>query len=366
VGVTELPEKISDFRAALIWLVATEGASTVRLAIDAGAKAHPQLAAGTLNPGPSASLMAKIILAGKHGLPINDVVEAVGRRSHQRGGMSSLQEEHRRLRSAMVRLYEGKSIEFKDDWIDAIRKGCSLSDKATLLLRHHLADFTFLHERLTPLSEIHYALVRYAQYAEGLDDLAALKPPDTPEPYPRLIGRENNLAEIRKLFIGGRLVTLRGAGGCGKTRLAQELSSGSFTELPSRVGWLSLDELAPSSNIAEFVASELLRGSRKSSPALEDLEGLLGDEPYLLVLDNCEHVLPSAAALAGRLLSRCGNLRRASNLWESLAKESTSWTVSLLRQEKSDRWPSYSAIHRQNYFSSAPEIAQALFWLLKM
>lgn len=309
VGVTEPPEEIRDFRAALIWLVATEGASTVRSAIDAGAKADTRLAAGTRNPGPSASLLAKVILAGKHGIPITEVVKAVGRGARPSGGMSPLQEEHRRLRSAMGRLYRGHSIEFRDEWIDAIGQACSMSEEAILLLRHQLADFKFLHERLAPLTDVHYALVRYAEAAQDPDASMALKPLDTPEPYPRLIGREDDLVEIRKLLIGSRLVTLRGAGGSGKTRLAQEVSSGTFAELPSRVGWLSLDQLAPASNIAEFAASELLRGSRKSSPALEDLEVLLSDEPYLLVLDNCEHVLSSAAALAGRLLSHCGSLR---------------------------------------------------------
>ncbi|MER7079979.1 Predicted ATPase [Saccharopolyspora kobensis] len=126
------------------------------------------------------------------------------------------------------------------------------------------------------------------------------------------VGRERECAQIREQLAGARLVTLVGAGGSGKTRLASAIAEAAETD-----AWLV--ELAPVTDPAAvplaIVEALGLRGTR---PAMDRIvEGLTATEA-LLVLDNCEHLVEAVAACAAELLGRCPRLRVLTTSREAL------------------------------------------------
>jgi len=119
------------------------------------------------------------------------------------------------------------------------------------------------------------------------------------------VGRNREVAEVRRLVESARLVTLTGAGGSGKTRLglqvAAELLDGSGDGV-----WLV--ELAPLSDpdaVASTISSVLGITSQAGRPALETLLDALVPQHMLIVLDNCEHLIGACAKVADAILRRC-------------------------------------------------------------
>ena len=130
-----------------------------------------------------------------------------------------------------------------------------------------------------------------------------------PVPLTSLLGREQELAALGELLATARLVTLTGAGGAGKTRLALELAAGMLERFPDGV-WLA--DLAGITK-PELVPSQVMEalGVRQSRdmPLIEALRFRLRSAAVLLVLDNCEHLLAACAELAAALLTGSPGLR---------------------------------------------------------
>jgi predicted ATPase/class 3 adenylate cyclase len=132
------------------------------------------------------------------------------------------------------------------------------------------------------------------------------------------IGREREMAEIRRLLGGARLVTLVGAGGAGKTRLALQVAADMLEEFPKGV-WLA--ELAPLTDpalVPQTVASVFGVREAPGRPITELLVEYLRTRALLLVLDNCEHLVEPAARLAGALLRGCPGVRILATSREAL------------------------------------------------
>jgi predicted ATPase len=120
-------------------------------------------------------------------------------------------------------------------------------------------------------------------------------------------GREQELDDLIEAIGRNRLVSLVGAGGCGKTRLASELARRleSFAEGPV---WIELAGVADGELVATRVARVLgVREGEESDP-LRSLRHAIGYRRLLLILDNCEHLLDACAQLAAALLGRCPRL----------------------------------------------------------
>jgi DNA-binding winged helix-turn-helix (wHTH) protein len=129
-----------------------------------------------------------------------------------------------------------------------------------------------------------------------------------PAPIDPLIGREAELAELAGAVEQQRLVSLVGAGGIGKTRLAHAVAIRWREGHPEGYGWVDLAPLDAPSQVAPAIAS--VCGTRlEAGEPREQLARTLAGRRLLLVLDNCEHLAEEAAACARSILERCPEVR---------------------------------------------------------
>ena len=150
---------------------------------------------------------------------------------------------------------------------------------------------------------------------------------DIPRGLNRLIGRDEAIESLRALLRDSRLVTLTGAGGSGKTRLASEVAALSAGDFEHGVAWIELAPLAD----AELLPAHLLDAlglEHGNRPPLETLLDALRDRQALLVFDNCEHLVQACAELAERLLRECPRLRIQATSREALGVDGErAWLV---------------------------------------
>jgi non-specific serine/threonine protein kinase len=129
-----------------------------------------------------------------------------------------------------------------------------------------------------------------------------------PAAVDRLIGRQFEKSEARKLLEAGRLLTLTGAGGCGKTRLALEVARGLGAEFPDGIWLVEFAALSDASLVESTVADALGIPGRADRTVAESLAGFLSSGRVLLLLDNCEHLVAACRDLAERLFRSCPDL----------------------------------------------------------
>jgi hypothetical protein len=125
-----------------------------------------------------------------------------------------------------------------------------------------------------------------------------------PAPVSSFIGREQELTAMRQGLHEHRLLTLTGAGGTGKTRLALQAATAELERFADGVWLVELAELRRPELVAETLATVLAVPETADPPLEERLCAALSAKHLLLVLDNCEHLLEACA----RLLARCPGL----------------------------------------------------------
>jgi predicted ATPase/DNA-binding XRE family transcriptional regulator len=126
-----------------------------------------------------------------------------------------------------------------------------------------------------------------------------------------LIGREKEIAKVREYLSKAdiRLVTLMGPPGIGKTRLSIESARAASPDFPDGVFFVALAPLNDSSLIAQTIAGSLGYVQASNLPIEAQLKEGIGDKRMLTLLDNCEHLIEAAAAIASTLLSACPHLK---------------------------------------------------------
>lgn len=129
-----------------------------------------------------------------------------------------------------------------------------------------------------------------------------------PRETTRFIGREGELAEVRRLVLGHRLVTLVGAGGSGKTRMALRAAAGIEDAFADGARWVDLAAVQEADRIAEVIAHAVDVREEPRRAIDETLVADLSARSLLLVLDNCEHLRAPASALVRTLSARCPGL----------------------------------------------------------
>lgn len=117
-----------------------------------------------------------------------------------------------------------------------------------------------------------------------------------------LFGRSAELGLVRSSCLTSPLVTVVGAGGCGKTRLAVEAAMGLGEEFVDGVHFVDLTPVPDADQVADAVVSVLGLAPASTGRPVDVLRAFLRDRRLLLVLDNCEHVIDGAAELVEELL----------------------------------------------------------------
>jgi predicted ATPase/class 3 adenylate cyclase len=127
-------------------------------------------------------------------------------------------------------------------------------------------------------------------------------PNNLPQQVTSFIGREGELVAIKELLAKGRLLTLLGTGGLGKTRLSLQVAADVLEDYPDGVWLVELAAVADARLVPQAVASVLGVKEKAGRPVLEALVKCIKDRRLLLILDNCEHLVQACAELAERLL----------------------------------------------------------------
>src|ERR1700722_16757541 len=128
------------------------------------------------------------------------------------------------------------------------------------------------------------------------------------------VGKDADVAAVRELIAGHRLTTLIGPGGSGKTRLATETARTLLGDLPDGAWLVELAAIGADGDVAQSALDGLglrdaLLGEAPDAEPAERLIAAIRERDALLILDNCEHVIESAAAFAHRVLGECRRLR---------------------------------------------------------
>ncbi len=151
-----------------------------------------------------------------------------------------------------------------------------------------------------------------ARFAEAIAAATAASSPgaapatrvhNLPRLRTQFIGRERELAECARLLDGTRLLTITGIGGSGKTRLAAQLGERLLDSFPDGVWFADLAPLTDGDRVPSVVAAAMTIREVADENPIETIAKSIGDRRVLILLDNCEHVLTAAAALAHRLLA---------------------------------------------------------------
>ena len=152
-----------------------------------------------------------------------------------------------------------------------------------------------------------------------------------PYPLTDLVGREDERQEIAVRLGRSRLVTLTGAGGIGKTRLAREVASEVVREYADGAWLVALDTLSDGRLVIQQVASVLGLREEPGRTPLQRVTEHLRPRRLLLVLDNCEHLLEASAQIISHLLRECATVKILATSREALGiTGETAWSVPAL------------------------------------
>ena len=124
-----------------------------------------------------------------------------------------------------------------------------------------------------------------------------------PEEFSSFVGRTSEISELRELMRAMRAVTLCGAGGIGKTRLALRLLAAISADFPDGAWFVELGEVRQPEHVVIQVAAAVGVHEERGRPLLDTLADSLRHRRAVLVLDNCEHLVHACAALCQRLLA---------------------------------------------------------------
>ena len=161
-----------------------------------------------------------------------------------------------------------------------------------------------------------------------------------PAPRTSFVGREREMVEVKRKLAMTSLLTLIGTGGSGKTRLTLEVARDLIGAYPDGVWLVELAPLSEGALVPQVVATTLRVQEQPGRPLLESLIDALGDKQMLVILDNCEHLIESAARLTDTLLDSCPRLRVLATSREPLgATGELGWLVPSLSVPQAQHYP---------------------------
>ena len=121
------------------------------------------------------------------------------------------------------------------------------------------------------------------------------------------VGREKEIREVRDLLLQNRLVTLTGSGGCGKTRLSQEIALSLLEEYKDGVWFIDLAPITDPNLVAKEIIQVLKIQEESGKAIIDTLTENIKNRALLILLDNCEHLIQVCAEIADKLLRSVKN-----------------------------------------------------------
>ncbi len=148
------------------------------------------------------------------------------------------------------------------------------------------------------------------------------------KPMTRYVGHDADLMHVAAHVRADRLVTLTGAGGCGKSRMALEVTAKLVSDFPDGVVFVELSAVTDPDLVPQTAATALALDDKSRRPTAETVAASLGSLRTLLVLDNCEHLIQACVKLASTLLAECPRLHILATSREPLRLEGElTWRV---------------------------------------
>jgi len=143
-------------------------------------------------------------------------------------------------------------------------------------------------------------------------------PNNLPAQLAAFIGRDREMAEVRALVTSSRLVTLAGAGGCGKTRLALQVAAELLDGSGDGVWLVELAAVTGEQAVAPAICQALQIAAQPGRPAMDAMLDALAPQDVVIVLDNCEHLIGGCAKMADAIVRRCPRVRLVATSREPL------------------------------------------------
>jgi predicted ATPase/DNA-binding SARP family transcriptional activator/DNA-binding NarL/FixJ family response regulator len=163
-------------------------------------------------------------------------------------------------------------------------------------LREEIASGRFPPQQVQPLGSMSREVEKPSQH-------------NLPVPRTSFVDRQHELTEIRRTLAMTSLLTLTGAGGSGKTRLALKAATNLAGAHPDGAWFVELAALSEPDLMPQVIADAIGAREQPDQPIAETITEHLGEKQVLLILDNCEHLVDAAAHLVDFLLSSCPHLR---------------------------------------------------------
>lgn len=192
---------------------------------------------------------------------------------------------------------------------DSLPIGCSITD----LGLHRLKDL---------VRPEHIFQLRVEGLIAEFPALISLDNPDLPNNLPQqttsFIGREREMAQIKRMTSESRLVTLVGSGGSGKSRLTLQMGAELLGDDPDGVWLVELAAISDGDLVPSAILAALSIPDAPGRPPTDVLIDTLRLKRLVLLVDNCEHVLDVAARTIDRVLKQCPGVRIIANSREAL------------------------------------------------
>ena len=155
------------------------------------------------------------------------------------------------------------------------------------------------------------------------ESIPVFRPHNLPAALTPFVGRQNELEQVRQMLADPvyRLLTLTGAGGVGKTRLALRVAAELQGRYPQGVCLVELASFSDPDLLPQTLAAVFILRPERDRPILTVLLDCLRHRDMLLVLDNCEHLVSACASLANSLLQACPDLHILATSREALGIE---------------------------------------------
>ena len=218
-------------------------------------------------------------------------------------------------------------------------------------------------------------VLRNEPSAPAVEELPDANNHNLPASRSSFVGREREMLEVKRELAMTRLLTLTGAGGSGKTRLALEVARELVGAYPDGVRLVELAPLSEEGLVPQTVAGALGVLEQPDRSLTHTLAEALQRKQTLLVMDNCEHLIDATAHLSDALLDSCPRLRILATSREALGiAGETVWLVPPLSVPEQTRSPSVEELEgyesarllverarrRNPTFTLTPENAEAV------